>query len=124
MFDHRIIEFCLAAPGSMKVGRGYSRYMIRKAMDGLLPPRIQWRTTKQPFSGDYPARYTGQLEKVREFLRSITPKDPVRTIVDVDLLKTLVGINGAAPDSWEAVGPIPMSIYLICFLRQFSEFRR
>ena len=31
----------------------YTRYLARGALDGVLPPAIQWRTTKEPFSPDY-----------------------------------------------------------------------
>ena len=63
----------------MKVHGGYSRYLIRKAMDGLLPPKIQWRLSKNWFSADYPARYRAQIGKARQFLAEIPPNDPVRS---------------------------------------------
>jgi asparagine synthase (glutamine-hydrolysing) len=123
LFDPRILEFCLAAPGSMKFHAGYRRYMVRRAMEGLLPPKIQWRTTKTPFSPDYPARYEAQLPIVRRFLAAIRRNDTVREIIDVDALLAKTGSDGVASDSWEAVAAVPATLYLICFLRQFSEFR-
>ena len=110
-------------PESMDVGDGYPRYRIRAALDGILPPRIQWRTTKAPYSPDYFARYNAQLGMAREFVQAIRPNDPVRTVVDVEGLgKLLVPVD-------PAVGPtvardeIPVTLYLINFLRQFAEFR-
>jgi asparagine synthase (glutamine-hydrolysing) len=45
-FDRRLIEYCLGLPEEQKFGGGWSRYAFRRAMQGILPREIQWRTTK------------------------------------------------------------------------------
>ena len=45
-FDRRLIELSLAMPGPLKVRGGWGRYVMRIAMDGILPPEIQWRVGK------------------------------------------------------------------------------
>lgn len=120
--DKRVIEFCLAAPPELKVKNGYRRHLIRSALDGILPERIQWRTSKSPFSPDYYARYDAQLGMVRNFLAAIGPRDPIRSAIDIQKLSALVrpdssGVALAARDV------VPANIYAICFLRQFTEFR-
>jgi asparagine synthase (glutamine-hydrolysing) len=123
LLDKRILEFCLALPGSMDVGKGYPRYPVRAALDGILPPRIQWRTDKTHFSPDYYARYNAQLGMAQDFVRAIGPRDPVRTIVDVErLAKMLVPVDPVAGLA-SARDEVPMTLYLIGFLRQFTEFR-
>jgi asparagine synthase (glutamine-hydrolysing) len=121
--DKRLLEFCLALPGRLKTRNGYRRYLIRRALDGVLPPKIQWRTDKKPFSPDYHIRYNAQLGKARDFLASIRTSDPVRSLVDVGRLSAMVKPVESAAGSWEALMTVPYSIYLICFLRQFPEFR-
>jgi asparagine synthase (glutamine-hydrolysing) len=121
--DKRIIEFCLGAPGRLKVRDGYQRYMIRRALDGILPPRIQWRTTKFPFSPDYYIRYNKQIGKARSLVNAIGPRDPVRAIVDVEKLRTLVHPVDPVKGTWAALVSVPATIYLICFLRQFPDYR-
>lgn len=121
--DKRVIEFCLAAPGHMKVRDGYHRYLIRRSLDGILPPKIQWRTTKMPFSPDYPKRYRAQIGKARNFVAAIRQRDPVLQIVDVDRLRHILNRHDASKDNvFEAI-TVPLTIYLICFLRQFAEFQ-
>lgn len=39
--DKRVIEFCLSLPSELFLKNGYSRYLIRKAMEGLLPDNIR-----------------------------------------------------------------------------------
>ncbi len=121
--DRRVVEFSLSAPARYKIGNGYRRYLIRRALDGVLPPRIQWRTTKGPFSPDYFHRYNAQLGKAREFVNAIGTNDPVRSVVDVDRLRGLLMRPPVSDGDMPAIGLIPSSIYLICFLRQFPEFR-
>jgi asparagine synthase (glutamine-hydrolysing) len=123
LLDKRLLEFCLAMPAGMDVREGYPRYPVRAALDGILPPRIQWRTSKMPFSPDYYARYNAQIGIAREFVAAIGPQDPVRTIVDVERLQTLLAPVDAVAGNAAARDQVPLTLYLISFLRQFSEFR-
>ena len=122
--DKRVLEFCLATPPSMNMRDGYPRYLVRGALDGVLPPRIQWRIDKTPFSPDYNARYTAQLGMAREFVSAIGPRDPVRSVVDIDRIEKLLWLEvDFAKENVAARDWIPCSLYAVNFLRQFSEFR-
>ena len=52
-FDRRLIEFCLALPPSQKLSKGWTRIIMRRAMEGILPPEIQWRFTKANLSPNF-----------------------------------------------------------------------
>ncbi len=123
LIDKRILEFCLALPIGMDVRDGYHRYPIRAALKGILPPRIQWRADKTPFSPDYFARYNTQLGMALEFVAGIRPNDPVRRIVDVERLRKMLVPVDTRTRPAAARDEIPLTLYLINFLRQFSEFR-
>jgi asparagine synthase (glutamine-hydrolysing) len=45
-WDKRLVEFCLALPPEQKLHHGWSRLVMRRAMEGILPPQIQWRGGK------------------------------------------------------------------------------
>lgn len=49
-YDKRLVEFCLALPPEQKIRRGWSRLIMRRAMEGILPPSIQWREGKGDLS--------------------------------------------------------------------------
>ncbi len=49
LLDHRIVEFALSLPTSMKLRRGRTKVILRRAMAGLLPPEVLQRP-KQGFS--------------------------------------------------------------------------
>jgi hypothetical protein len=121
--DTRVLELCLSLPAELNVEGGYQRLLIRKALAGILPERIQWRTSKAPFSPDYFVRYNAQLGIAQDFVASIGGKDPVRSVVDVEHLKTVLQPVDPIAGSKAALSQIPSTIYAINFLRQFSEFR-
>lgn len=128
--DRRVIEFCLAAPGDLKMKDGYARCLVREALAGTLPQTIRWRTTKGSAVMDIVERYNRQLPAVREQLSAVSPADPVRSIVDIDKLlmaaaSELPGGDAAwrEPDKLSNLWLVPSGVYLIAFLRQFSDFR-
>ena len=45
-WDRRLIEFCLGLPPRFKIHNGCTRWILRKAMEGLLPGEVQWRPSK------------------------------------------------------------------------------
>lgn len=123
--DPALLEFCLALPAHFKARNGIRRYLAKRSFEHMLPRSLAWRATKMPYSPDYNLRYNAQLHKAVEFINGIRKSDPVRDVVDVDRLRSL-----AQPAPLEvsagysaAVGPVPRTIYLINFLRQFPAFR-
>lgn len=52
-FDKRLIEFCLALPPEQKIYRGWTRIIMRRAMEGILPPSIQWRGDKSNLGSNF-----------------------------------------------------------------------
>jgi asparagine synthase (glutamine-hydrolysing) len=123
LIDKRVLEFCLALPTDLNVHDGYPRYFVRGALNGILPPRIQWRTDKMDFSPDYSVRYNAQLGVAREYVAAIGPNDPVRSVIDVDRLGKLLIPADPARNQASARDTVPGTLYAIRFLRQFSEFR-
>ncbi|HNQ16041.1 MAG TPA: asparagine synthase-related protein, partial [Pyrinomonadaceae bacterium] len=45
-FDRRLIEFCIRMPSEQRLAGGWTRSILRRAMTGILPPKIQWRRDK------------------------------------------------------------------------------
>jgi len=49
-FDRRLVEFMLSLPPRYKLYKGRSKFLLRKAMKGILPEKIRRRTDKARFS--------------------------------------------------------------------------
>jgi len=45
-FDKRLIEFCLKMPTRQKIQGGWTRLILRKSLDNMLPAEVQWRGGK------------------------------------------------------------------------------
>ena len=52
-FDRRLMEFCLAIPLEQKFRQGYPRAILRHAMEGVLPPEVQWRLSKAKLGSNF-----------------------------------------------------------------------
>lgn len=96
-FDRRLMELCLALPPDQKLGYGWSRLILRRAMDGILPPAIQWRVDKGNLSPNFHRRL---LEFEREKLDRVIFQDhrTLEGFVDLSALRA----------AWRAYSADPM----------------
>lgn len=49
-YDKRLVEFCYSIPNEMKFRFGWDRYILRMAMENILPSEVQWRPLKKYFT--------------------------------------------------------------------------
>tara|TARA_B100000787_G_scaffold110825_2_gene82463 strand:- start:1050 stop:2876 length:1827 start_codon:yes stop_codon:yes gene_type:complete len=47
--DHRLVEYALKMPESYKLNSGWTKFVLRKAVEDKLPKSITWRKDKQGF---------------------------------------------------------------------------
>ncbi|MBE0592474.1 MAG: asparagine synthetase B [Gemmatimonadales bacterium] len=67
-FDRRLVAFCLALPGDQKLHQGRDRVVMRRAMEGLLPAEIQWRSSKQNLSQNFNLRLLDNRDLLEEVI--------------------------------------------------------
>jgi asparagine synthase (glutamine-hydrolysing) len=123
--DRRLVEFCLAAPGELKMRNGYKRYLIRAGTQGLMPDELRFRTSKEPFSPDFHDRYNHQKEIARQILRETPRTGLTAEIVDLPKLERMLDYEMQTnrcntPAEFAAMHAVPRGIYLIAFLRMFE----
>jgi asparagine synthase (glutamine-hydrolysing) len=108
-FDKRLVELCLSFPPDMKLRQGWSRYGIRRAMEGILPPKIQWRFAKTSVGpGFRHALRTHARDRIAAVVEKPDPR--VEQYVDVQKLRALHdrymnGHDGASEELafWQAL---------------------
>ncbi len=72
-FDVRLVEYCLALPGNLKRRDGWGRWIMRRAMDGILPPEVQWRHGKANLAPGYIRSLTeDEDETLRQYADAFT----------------------------------------------------
>lgn len=70
--DYRIVELGTTMPISYLYRRGWTKYLLRRAMEPFLPPKILWRRTKMgfPFAiREFLVRHRNRVEPLLESTR-------------------------------------------------------
>lgn len=95
--DRRLLEFCLALPAEQKLFQGWTRVVLRRALQGILPPLVQWRGGKTINK----AAFTGSLRRFeRERLEAVVYGADGRCLepyVDLAALRRVYGRYLAQP---------------------------
>jgi asparagine synthase (glutamine-hydrolysing) len=88
--DIRVAELCLSFPPNQKIRRGWTRFAMRRAMEGILPPAIQWRTGKANLHPGWASAYRsiadGRIEAVLA-----NPSPIIRRYLDTERVLDLHG---------------------------------
>ncbi|NUS20295.1 MAG: lasso peptide isopeptide bond-forming cyclase [Mesorhizobium sp.] len=81
-WDKPLVEFCLSLPGEEKLKDGFGRHVLRRAMQGVLPPAVQWRRDKIDFTANL---VNGMIGNHRELLDRLLISDSERIAPYVNL---------------------------------------
>lgn len=105
-WDKRLVEFCLSLPAEQKLHQGYIRMVMRRAMTGILPPAVQWRSDK---SNLYPAWQDGLLTYERDRLEEVVLRNSqsIEKYFDVEALRR-------AYDRYISGQAIPADVVALC----------
>ncbi len=49
-WDEELVELCLSFPSDQKMRDGWNRWVMRRAMNGLIPEEVRWRRAKTNFA--------------------------------------------------------------------------
>ncbi|MBE9005963.1 lasso peptide isopeptide bond-forming cyclase [Fortiea sp. LEGE XX443] len=83
--DKRLIEFCLSLPPEQKIHQGWSRFIMRRALDGILPQEVQWRGGKTDMTPNF---QRGLLHLDRQLVDEMITSDVsnIKKFVDLNSL--------------------------------------
>lgn len=81
-FDRRLVEFCLGLPVEQKISRGWTRLVHRRAMQGIMPKKVQWRPGKSNLGHNFKQSL---LDYEKEFIHNILikPENPLNDFFDM-----------------------------------------
>jgi asparagine synthase (glutamine-hydrolysing) len=114
--DHRLVELAFALPDATKVHAGWSKYALRRALDGLLPPSVVWRRDKKGF----PTPVGGWLRGARGAAALDLLRDPQRRSRDLfpqPVLDATIRqhVQGEADRSWQLWRVLSTELWLDVF---------
>ena len=72
-FDRRLVEFCVGLPSEQKLRDGWTRWILRRSLDGLLPPQVQWRFDKADLAPNF---HAGMCARKGKVLRRMVARQP------------------------------------------------
>jgi asparagine synthase (glutamine-hydrolysing) len=94
-FDRRLVEFCIGIPEDQYFRKGCDRWLIRRAMQGRLPPVVLYNKKRGAQAADWYPRMTRERHHIAEEVRRLTLNVDVAALVD---LKRLAAILDAWPE--------------------------
>lgn len=87
-FDRRLMEYCLSLPPQMKISRGWTRYVLRSAMQDIIPETIQWRADKSNLESAFCLQlYRKENKKLHEYLDIATRI--LESYINPDVLRSI-----------------------------------
>src|SRR6056297_149102 len=123
LLDKRLLEFYLALPAEMKRKYGWGRYILRKSMEGLLPPEIQWRNDKV---GNTVPGVNIRLNKDYEQIKTIFQRasnEEINHYIDYDrALEMLDKVTFRSKETKGRIIPQALFSTVMCLLYQLEEY--
>jgi asparagine synthase (glutamine-hydrolysing) len=96
--DHELVEFAMALPAKMKVRNRTGKYLLKKAVDGLIPHHIAYRR-KQGFGAPVAEWFKGDLgEQAQRQIRESGLAE--RGLLDYDRLDEMWAAHRQGPVNW------------------------
>jgi asparagine synthase (glutamine-hydrolysing) len=88
--DRDLVEFCVSVPLEQLSRGGTGRWLLRRAMSGVLPPEILECRAKGIQSADWFEHLTSELPKIRAEVTALAESAAVRRFVHIEALRTSV----------------------------------
>lgn len=80
-YDKRLVEYCLALPPEQSLKDGWTRLILRRAMEGILPDQVAWRVGKAVMAPNFQRGLFG-MDSGR-FEKELTELGPLAPYVNV-----------------------------------------
>jgi asparagine synthase (glutamine-hydrolysing) len=85
--DKRILEFCLGIPDEQYCRNGHNRWLIRRAMTGLLPSLVRWNTRRGFQAADVGQRILDSQEEIAGVLAQLERSDLARHYLELPVMQ-------------------------------------
>jgi asparagine synthase (glutamine-hydrolysing) len=123
-WDKRLVEFCLSLDPTEKLDGGWSRLILRRGLEGVLPRKVQWRVGKF----DFLSHLTAMMIRHHAGLIADILADKTGLLANyVDLAKLRIAFHALRANPEQANGYLVqfMSrlVVLAFWLRQQQEIR-
>jgi len=91
--NHELVEFIFSLPSLLKIRNGYSKWILRKSVEEILPPEITWRKDKIGF--EPPQENWMQEKRMQELIKEAKSDLVQQKILDKSVLNKRNQPHGA-----------------------------
>lgn len=115
--DKRLLEFCFSIPLGQFSGAGHDRWLMRRAVQGVLPPAVQWNTKRGQQGKDIGQRLLASRDEVEELLERLSSSQSTRYL-NVHKVKNAwirlqqEQVNPAQEDGIMILGALGLGLFL------------
>jgi asparagine synthase (glutamine-hydrolysing) len=122
-YNKSLISFCLNVPPSLKLKNGYSRYILRSAMKGIVPDKVRLRTTKSNLGHSLVLNFCKEdKDIIEEALRK--PHKNLIDLVDMSLLKTQWEELKGNPRKFATRSDIPSKLFAFIVVNRWLNLTK
>jgi asparagine synthase (glutamine-hydrolysing) len=116
--DVRLLEYCLGVPDDQYVRTGRDRYLIRRSLEGLVPPAVQWSQQRGRQGADLVFRLRDDAVVVNAAIEEVTASVTVRDYINVDLIHRSWRsvVEGDARNAFPAASMLARTLLISLFL--------
>ncbi len=118
--DIRLIEFCVALPPTQSLSHGWTRSVMRRAMEGIVPDRIRKRAGKSSLSAPYVHLLLHKDE--RELQKLLDGLDEVAVFLNVPYLKGLIEDKQSISEG--EISEVGLGLGLALWLKKRKNWRK
>lgn len=121
--DKRVIEFCLSIPEEQYVNKGRERYLIRRAMLGILPDKVRLNyDVRGTQNADWIQRLVPMWGEIQEETKELVKDKDLKTYLDIDKVKKALNDIGDSLKQSQAAS-VKIIITSLIFKRFISMFK-
>jgi asparagine synthase (glutamine-hydrolysing) len=124
--DVRLLEYCLSVPDEQYVREGQDRALMRRSMEGLLPPAVQWNHRRGLQGADLVFRLRADRSATAAAIDEVTASPVAREYMNVDAIRsmwtTVLGKNDASVLATASV--LSRALLIALFVTREADGRR
>jgi asparagine synthase (glutamine-hydrolysing) len=108
--DYQLVEWCVGLDPAEKIHQGWTKHILRKAMDGIVPARVLWRRDKLGFT----APSKSWMAQLREPMEQAIRRSPIithmcKTAIDFESLSTNIKWRLYSIAKWEEIFEVKLA---------------
>lgn len=95
--DKQLVEFCLSMPSRLSFKDGWTRWILRRSLDGLVPDAVRWRSGKANYTPNFAhGLFTLDADALARYTRDLGPIAPY---VDTSRVRKMIDCGPAIGDA-------------------------